>query len=112
MHNFISPKNFKSGRLISNKYTVKDLIILICGIILSFVLEILFITYFLAEDNTTLNLIIAVFLVLPAGLALLLVMPSGIYHNVLTFLELLIIDIRSPKSYIWGGLKRNVIKEK
>ena len=48
--NFIAPKNFKSGRLISNKYTWFDLVLLIVGIIGSVILEALFVILFLQEN--------------------------------------------------------------
>lgn len=104
--NFISPKNFKSGRLIANKYTTQDLIILVGGIIASFVLELIYFSSFISK-NGIINIVMFVLFALPAGICLLLVTPFGVYHNVLTFIQLLLIHIKTPKAYIWGGLKRN-----
>ena len=104
--NFIAPKNFKSGRLISNKYTWFDLVLLIAGIIGSVILEALFVILFL-QENILVNILISTILALPAIIVFGLVQPNGIYHNFLTFFELLIIDIKLPKRYIWGGLMRN-----
>lgn len=104
--NFISPKNFKKGRLISNKYTSFDLAILIVGVIISLILEMIFFTYFLS-DSKNMAILIAILLLLPAGISLLAVMPSGVYHNVHTFINLFFINIKTTKNYIWGGLNRN-----
>lgn len=107
--NFISPKNFKSGRLIANKFTSQDLILLVAGIIASFVLELLYFSNFL-NDSITINLAFACIFALPGGVVLLLVMPFGVYHNVRTFLKLLLMYINRPKKYVWGGLMRNANK--
>lgn len=109
--NFISPKNFKSGRLIANKYTTEDIIILFSGIILSLILEMMYFSSFLQKDKV-LNIIIAVLLAIPAGLVLLAVLPFGVYHNVRTFICLIFINTKCPNEYLWGGLKRNVAVKK
>ncbi len=103
---FIAPKNFKSGRLLSNKYTWFDLGLLTIGVIVSVVLEALFVIFFLS-DNLIINIAVVSLLALPAIIVFGLVQPNGIYHNFLTFFRLLIIHIGSPKTYIWGGLLRN-----
>ena len=104
--NFISPKNFKSGRLIANKYTTQDLIILTAGIITSFILELIYFSSFINQNNV-INIVCFALFAIPGGIVVLLVMPFGVYHNVLTFIKLLLIDIKKPSTYIWGGLKRN-----
>lgn len=106
---FISPKNFKSGRLIANKYTSSDLILLVAGIIASFVLELIYFSSFISPNKIA-NIVCACVFALPAAISLLLVMPFGVYHNVKTFLKLLIIDIKTPNNYTWGGLLRNANK--
>ena len=67
--NFIAPKNFKSGRLISNKYTWFDLVLLIVGIIGSVILEALFVILFL-QENILVNILISTILALPAIIVL------------------------------------------
>ena len=107
---FIAPKNFKSGRLLTNKYTWFDLCFMIVGIIGSVVQEAIFLIFFLS-DNILVNILLFSALSIPAITVFALVQPNGIYHNFLTFFELLIIFIKSPKRYIWGGLIRNVENE-
>ena len=107
--NFISPKNFKSGRLIANKYTTEDVVILCIGVIISVVLEMVYFSSFLST-NKILNIVVAILLALPAGIVILAVLPFGVYHNVRTFARLILIDIKNPNDYIWGGLKRNANK--
>ncbi len=107
---FIAPKNFKSGRLLANKYTWFDLMLMCIGLIVTIVLEALFVIFFIS-DNAVLNVIIFATLAIPAMLIFGLVQPKGIYHNFLTFFELMFIDMKSPKRYIWGGLMRNGIEE-
>lgn len=103
---FASPKNFKSGRLIAGKYTWKDLLLLSSGILLTFILEIVFLINFLGK-NKFVALFVAILLLIPALIALILVQPFGIYHNILTYIRIFILYFKRPKKYIWGGLKRN-----
>ena len=103
---FTAPKNFKSGRLIANKFTYIDLAIMILGTILSIVLISLYIIYFL-QKNLFVNMAFVLIFTLPGILSFALVQSNGIYHNFYTFFYLLFIDIFSVKEYIWGGLLRN-----
>ncbi len=107
---FAAPKNFKRGRLIANKYTVTDLIIAISGMIFSLVAEIVFLLNI--KDNMKINLLTAILLLMPAGIAVLFVVPNGIYHNIFTFLVLKIINLRHRRKYIYGGIREYVPEEK
>ena len=107
---FTAPKNFKSGRLLSNKFTYIDLAVMVLGMILSIVLISIFIIYFL-QDSVFLNMVFVLLFTLPGILSFALVQPNGIYHNFYTFFYLLFIDIASVKEYVWGGLMRNEYKE-
>lgn len=107
---FTCPKNFKSGRLISNKFTYLDLAIMVIGVIITIVLEAVYII-FLLNDNLLINIAFFILFTLPGLIAFAIVQPNGIYHNFLSFFHLLIIDISSPKEYIWGGLTRHEYTE-
>ena len=100
---FIAPKNFKRGRLIANKYTVFDLMIAGIGIGASFIMEIIFLLNL--TGNMRLNITAVMIMALPAGIGLLFVVPDGIYHNIFTFMELKIMNLKKRKKYIWGGVR-------
>ncbi len=104
---FVAPKNFKRGRLIANKYTIADLLIAICGIIVSLILEVIFLTSAMGM-NPTVNFMIAMLLMIPGGTAVLFVVPNGVYHNIFTFGILLIKEMIRPKNYIWKGIETDV----
>ena len=106
---FAAPKNFKRGRLIANKYTSVDLIIAIAGMIVSLTAEIVFLLNI--KDNMKINLLTAILLLMPAGIAVLFVVPNGIYHNIFTFLVLKIINLRHRRKYIYGGIREYVPEE-
>ena len=106
---FPAPKNFKRGRLIANRYTVSDLVIASAGIFLSLAMEIIFLINI--KDDMKLNLFVAILLLIPAGIAVLFVVPNGIYHNIFTFLMLKIMNLRQQKKYIYGGIRQYVSKE-
>ena len=106
---FVAPKNFKRGRLIANKYTVLDLLIAIIGVLITLLLEIMFLLSGL-QDTVGKNIAIATILLLPAGIGTLFIVPNGIYHNIFTFCILSIQEIKSPKTYIWKGIVSDVAK--
>ena len=106
---FPAPKNFKRGRLIANKYTIADLVIAAAGIILSLVLEVIFLLNI--RENAKVNLFVAILLLIPAGIAVLFVVPNGIYHNIFTFLVLTIMNLGQRKRYIYGGIRQYVSEE-
>ncbi|MBQ4595829.1 MAG: hypothetical protein IJB14_02555 [Firmicutes bacterium] len=106
---FPAPKNFKRGRLIANKYTIADLVIAAAGIILSLVLEVIFLLNI--RENAKVNLFVAILLLIPAGIAVLFVVPNGIYHNIFTFLVLKIMNLGQRKRYIYGGIRQYVSEE-
>ena len=106
---FPAPKNFKRGRLIANKYTIADLVIAAAGIILSLVLEVIFLLNI--RENAKVNLFVAILLLIPAVIAVLFVVPNGIYHNIFTFLVLKIMNLGQRKRYIYGGIRQYVSEE-
>lgn len=107
---FYAPKNFKRGRLIANRYTIKDLIIASTGATISLIAEIIFLLN--VKDNTEFNLFMAMLLLLPAGIAILFVVPNGIYHNIFTFMLLKIMNLGTRRKYIYGGVRSYVSEEK
>jgi len=106
---FPAPKNFKRGRLIANKYTIADLVIAAAGIILSLAMEVIFLLNI--RENAKDNLFVAILLLIPAGIAVLFVVPNGIYHNIFTFLVLKIMNLGQRKRYIYGGIRQYVSEE-
>ena len=107
---FPAPKNFKRGRLIANKYTISDLAIAAAGIVLSLVTEVIFLLNI--RENAKVNLTVAILLLIPAGVAVLFVVPNGIYHNIFTFLVLKIMNLGQRRKYIYGGIRQYVSEEK
>lgn len=107
---FIAPKNFKRGRLIANKYTVIDLIIAISGVLISLILEVMFLTGMLSVDIAK-NIFLAILFLIPAGISVLFVVPNGIYHNIFTFIVLSIMELFSDKEFMWAGIY-NAVQDK
>jgi len=106
---FTAPKNFKRGRLISNKYTIADLIIAAAGIVVSLVMEVFFLLNI--RENAKINLFVAILLLIPAGIAVLFVVPNGIYHNIFTFLVLKIMNLGQRRKDIYGGIRKYAAEE-
>jgi len=101
---FRVPKNFKRGRLIANRYTIYDLLIAGSGILLSFLLELFFFLNLLSKGIAR-NLVFAVLFLMPGMISILFILPAGIYHNVFTFLELGVLNLKTKKIYIYEGVK-------
>ena len=101
---FNAPKNFKRGRLIAGRYTVADLLIAGGGILLSFLLELFFFLNLLSAGVAR-NLVFAILFLMPGMISILFILPAGIYHHVFTFLELKIITLGRPKTYIYEGVR-------
>lgn len=103
---FTTPKNFKRGRLINNKYRLVDLIIAGSGAAFSLIAIII---YLLALEGR--NLVIAIVLAIPAVITTCLIIPFGLYHNILEMIRLRVQYSQTPKKYIWAGIyKRDVSK--
>ena len=103
---FCSPKSFKNGSLIENKFRVIDIIILVLSIFISLALVIF---YFLVRLNNFglffLNLV-------PAIIGATLVIPLRNYHNVLTYFKLLLNFANSNKTFIYTGVIYDYYKER
>ncbi|MBQ6148708.1 MAG: hypothetical protein IJI83_04085, partial [Oscillospiraceae bacterium] len=63
------------------------------------------------RENAKVNLFVAILLLIPAGIAVLFVVPNGIYHNIFTFLVLKIMNLGQRKRYIYGGIRQYVSEE-
>lgn len=96
---FFTPKNFKNGRFILLKYRWRDLLFAIIGVAVSTILVVGYVTIF-SEYNIALILL----MLLPAGTSLMLVMPFGIYHNVMEFFKMTLKSMNESKTYTWEGI--------
>ncbi|MBW9213112.1 MULTISPECIES: hypothetical protein [Terrabacteria group] len=104
---FIVPKNFKSGRLIMNRFKPIDLTLLISTLIFSFLTSI---TYVAMVGNLV-HVEVIVFLILPSAIVFFLTMPFGINHNLFIFLRIVILYIKKKKEYYWEGIARYEVRE-
>lgn len=102
---FTSPKNFKRGKLIGNRYRAIDLLIAFSSIAVSIVSEIVYLT------NYGTNPVIITLLAVPIFFSTLLLIPSGIYHNVLTYIHLFIINNHRRRFWNWEGIYHHEIKD-
>lgn len=96
---FNSPKNFKRGRLISNRYRVSDLILAGICCFISLVLLLLYLLVFKGNHPAILVLI-----AIPAGIGAMVISPLHIYHNILEYAKLYIVYSNCKKNYIWEGI--------
>lgn len=104
---FNSPKNFKRGRLINNRYRPIDLVIAGITITITMVSEMI---YLLAMNGKHVAVLVA--LCLPALVGMCLLIPFEIYHNPIEMIKLYCIYLKTPKKYIWEGIyKRDVLKD-
>lgn len=73
---FYTPKDFKKGRLIFSKYRPIDLIALIATAICFLTLTLAYLL-----SGLEINVLIIVLLLLPIGVAFILLMNFGVYHK-------------------------------
>ncbi|BET21938.1 hypothetical protein [Solobacterium moorei] len=105
---FTSPRNFKYGRLIMNRFRLSDLIIVIAGVVFSFLGLIIYVGFL-----SQFNIWIVLLLLLPAVITYFLTLPAGIYHNNIEFLKVIVRYVMTNKKYIWEGIyKHDSIEEK
>lgn len=104
---FIAPKNFKSGRLIMNRFKPGDLILLISTLLFSFLSAVIYVA--LAGNHIRIEVI--VILIIPSAIGFFLTMPFGINHNILIFLRIVILYLKKKKEYYWEGIARYEIRE-
>ena len=105
---FNSPKNFKRGRLINNRYRPIDLIVIASAVVITLILEIFYLVVLQGK-----SVIIAAFFVIPAVIAAALLIPFGLYHNVMELSRLYIVYLQIRKKWMWEGIyKYELIEEK
>ncbi len=95
---FNSPRNFKNGKYIMNRYRIKDLIILVGGVVVSAVLISLYVNLM-----QSFNLIILVLLFIPALISILLTFSTPIYHNFYEFIKLFLRSKLNQRNFKWEG---------
>ena len=62
--------------------------------------------------ESIIKIAVAIVLLIPAGIAVLFVVPNGIYHNIFTFMALKIMNLGQRRKYIYGGIRQYVSEEK
>lgn len=103
---FYSPKNFKKGRHIGGQFRLIDVLLLAAGS----VIFIPMILYILTRDD--INIMFLLIMAIAYGCIILLIQPfPPIYHNFLTFFQVLYSYIQRQKRYIWGGIVKYEEKE-
>lgn len=94
MNNYLIPANSKKSQLIFNVFRIIDLIILLTGAFITTMLMFIF------KGDTVKELAIKL---APVGICLFLVMPLPFYHNVLVYLQEVVIYFMNPRRYYWRG---------
>ena len=94
MNNYLIPANSKKSQLIFNVFRIIDLIILLTGAFITTMLMFIF------KGDTVKELAIKLS---PVGICLFLVMPLPFYHNVLVYLQEVVIYFMNPRRYYWRG---------
>ena len=97
-NNYIIPANTKKSQYILGFFTKVDLILLIVGLVTSFVLLL---------TVKSLNLGILILLMLPGLISAFLVMPVPHYHNVLQLLTNIFNFYTNRRIYYWKGWNIN-----
>lgn len=96
---FNSPKNFKKGRLIANRYRPIDL--LIAGIAIAMTLSSEMIYLLLMNGK---HIAVLAMLCIPALIGVCLLIPFEIYHNPIEMIKLYMVYQKKQKKYIWEGI--------
>ncbi len=98
MNGYLIPANSKKSQLIFGLFKLRDLIILLTGVLVTLVF-----LFLISADS----LIFIVIKLLPLCLSLILVMPIAFYHNVLDFLKEFFLfysaEINGGNQYRWRG---------
>ena len=96
---FNSPKNFKKGRLIANRYRPIDL--LIAGIAIAMTLSSEMIYLLLMNGK---HIAVLATLCIPALIGVCLLIPFEIYHNPIEMIKLYMVYQTKQKKFIWEGV--------
>lgn len=103
---FYSPNNFKSGRLIFNRYRKTDLLIFSVALVFSLSAIIISINVLKIYHPA-----ILVLESIPAGFALFLIQPLNVYHNFLLYGLCIKNYLKRQKKYKWEGIYNYEIKK-
>ena len=98
MVNYNTPKNFKRGRLIANKYRKIDLIVTSVCCLFSIIS---IIVYLFFEGK---KIFIVILLLFPALVTITMITPVYFYHNWYEYSKLYFIYMMQNKKYIWEGI--------
>lgn len=96
---FQSPKNFKRGRLVANKYRPVDLFLAVLLTIIS-IASVL--TYLLSYNGK--RALVITLLLFPAGIGLTLIIPFAVYHNFLELIHLALKHYLTRRKWKWEGV--------
>ncbi len=94
MGDYLIPANSKKGQLMFGIFRPIDLAILICGGVITFVM------LFVVPGQSISALVMKL---LPLTICVLLIVPVPYYHNVLVFIEEVIIYLMEQKQFSWKG---------
>lgn len=104
---FNSPKNFKRGRLVNNRYRIRDLVFAGAGVSITLMLLLIYVLFLKGRA-----VIMMVVIALPAVVTVTAITPLGIYHNLLEYTKLGLYYSQERKKYIWEGIyKYRVVEE-
>lgn len=95
---FYSPKNFKNGRFIMNRFRPLDLVLLIGGWAFSILSSLIYLT-----GEHSFHIGILFILLVPLLVTTFLVQPFGTYHNFLEYLKLWYQYSIIQRNYKWEG---------
>ena len=100
MMTFTSPKNFKNGRLIANRYRVIDIVIASICFLIPFIAIWAYVVLF--NGRSIPFILFVLFPPLIVGMCFLI--PSTMYHNVATRFWIILMHRIKRRTYIWEGV--------
>lgn len=99
---FNSPKNFKRGKYILNRFRLSDLLFIVGITVLSVILIVAYLNTF--HNNIMLNLIVVLILMIPMLTIYLLFLPMPVFFNVLEFIKTFLFYQSKQKKWKWEGI--------
>ena len=93
---YLVPANAKKGTLIANLFRKIDLIILIIGIAITFLLLII-------GNSSSESIWISILKLIPLGICAVLVLPIPNYHNTLCAIQSIISFYTERRRFLWKG---------
>ena len=93
---YLIPANTKKGQLIFGFFKPIDLGIFVTGVVVTFVLLLLF-------SNIEVSTWVSILAIVPAGVAVILIFPVPNYHNVRVALSEIINFYSNNRNYKWRG---------